>query len=197
MDTSRRFTSPRLRMVKRENKLHEKLTSREYAQLIFDEIEDMSPYVFDLLFVKTETGVAIDYGTRTVSYRQLGMSTTDVCIIRAASQPLVRNTPQGHLWGILMVKREGRQLIWVKTYGGDDEPEVIVLTPELLMQLFDEPISGESAFKVLDGSDVYVMLAEVMTRKALHYDKAANQLRSQAALIKESSHIMLSFVRAK
>jgi hypothetical protein len=211
MDTSKRFTSPRLRAVKRENKIREGLTSREYAQLIFDEIEDIDQRIFDLLFQGNETGVGVDEGRRTISYRQLEMSVNEVLPICASSEPLIRDGrfvgdggdgPRNHQWGILMVRHEDRQLIWVKAHELSTAKEVIALTPELLTELFEARYDEASKVQmphwtanILYGSRVYGDLVTIVTRRANHYSFMADRLLVKATEMNESYRILNAPIR--
>jgi hypothetical protein len=198
MDASSRFTSPRLQAVKRETNIRKSLSSRELSQLIFDEINEMDQVVFKLLFDGNETGVAIHYGKRTISYRDLKMSPSDVVGISASLQPLLYDRtpyhykhgdgPMKHIWGLLMVRCD-RQLIWVKAQELTGEHSVTELTPELLAELMDTQYE-DSDSQVLFGAVVYEHLVHVMIRKSNYYTSASNRLVVHASGMQESLKIL-------
>ena len=200
MDTSSRFTSARLRAVKRENNIRAELTPREYAQLIFDEIEDMERPIFDLLFKGSESGVKIDWGKRTISYAHLEMSSSDFVGISASRSPLISdNRPRyeerydshrNHLWGLLMIKREGRQLLWVKARELQRKSEIIKLTPEHLAELLEQHKENIGNEYVMYGPSAYRDLANLVVHRANHYGVLANKLLVKATQMRESLAIL-------
>ena len=199
MDTSSRFTSPRLRVVKRENGIREGLTPREYAQLLFDEIEELEKPIFDLLFRGSETGVRVDWGKHTISYAALGMPSADFIGISSSTSPLIfdrgfgndeyghHDLPRNHLWGLLMVRREDRQLLWVKARQIEHSVEITDLTPELLAELF-ETRTNESGLdsNVMHGLVVYGDLVNMVVHKANYYNVLANKLLVKATKMGET-----------
>lgn len=183
MDTSSRFTSSRLRIIKGEMRIRQYLTPRELAQLIFDEIKGMDYHLFDALFRKDETGIPIGInGRRTISYRSLGIQSDTVIFLGTSSQPLVydnRNTHAKHpdeeysdirTWGLLLVHHEERSLRWIVCNEFGKIEHDSQLDPEALTEL----MSTDKA--PLNGVGVYGKLMELVTRRSKHYTALSSRL---------------------